>query len=82
MDQDIINRIAFFSCLLGIVVGWILLRWAQRELLAMADERPRPMKQRAKLLGRRTHARALLVGGAVLFGLGIMGLFNLFFRQL
>ncbi len=82
MDQDIINRIAFFSCLLGIVVGWILLRWAQRQLLAMADERPRPMKQRAKLLGRRTHARALLLGGAVLFGLGIMGLFNLFFRQL
>ena len=77
MDQAIINRIAFFSCLLGIVVGWSVVRWAQRQLAALADERPTLMKGRAKLLGRRTHARALLAGGAVLFGLSVMALFNL-----
>lgn len=82
MDQTIITRIAVFSCLLGVVVGWLLLRWAQRELASMAHERPTVMKQRAHLLGRRTHARALLVGGAVLFGLGVMGLFNLFLRRM
>lgn len=81
MDQEIINRIAVFSCLLGVVVGWLLLRWAQRQLALMAHERPTIMKQRARLLGRRTHARALLVGGAVIFGLGVMGLFNLFLRS-
>lgn len=81
MDQDAINRIAFFACLLGIAVGWITLRWAQRELALLAHERPRLLKQRAGLLGRRTHARLFLVGGAILFGLGIMGLFNLVFRQ-
>ena len=77
MDQAIINRIAFFSCLLGIVVGWSLVRWAQRQLAALADERPTLMKGRAKLLGRRAHARALLAGGAVLFGLSVIALFNL-----
>lgn len=81
MDQEIINRIAFFSCVLGIVVGWSLLRWAQRQLALMAGEREAVFKGRLKLWGRRAHARLLLVGGATIFGLGVIGLFNLFFRR-
>lgn len=81
MDQESINRVALFSCLLGIVVGWGLLRWAQRQLAAMAGERETLLKGRARLWGRRMHARALLLGGATLFGLGVLGLFNLFLRR-
>ncbi len=81
MDQAVINRIAFFSCLLGVVVGWSLLRWAQRQLATLADERPTLLKSRAKLAGRRVHARALLAGGAILFGLSVIALFNLVFLR-
>lgn len=81
MDQAIINRIALFSCLLGIVVGWCLLRWAQRQLALLANERQALLKGRLGLWGRRAHARALLASGATIFGLSIIALFNLFFRR-
>lgn len=80
MEQGTINRIAFFSCLLGIVVGWYLFRWAQRELAGMADERQRLLKGKLGLWGRRAHARALLVGGVGIFAISIVALFDLFIR--
>jgi hypothetical protein len=81
VDQSVINRIAFFSCLLGIAVGWWLLRWAQRQLAGLADERQTLLKRRLGLWGRRAHARALLAGGAAIFGLSVMALFDLFIRN-
>lgn len=80
MDQSVINWIAFFSCLLGIGVGWWLFRWAQRQLALLADERQTLWKGRLGLFGRRAHARALLAGGVAIFALSIDALVTLFFR--
>lgn len=80
MDLRIINGVAFFSCLLGIGVGWWLFRWAQRQLALMAGERQVVMNKRLGLLGRRAHARALLVGGVVIFAVSIDALVTLFIR--
>jgi hypothetical protein len=81
MDQGTINWIIICSCLLGIVVGWALVRWSQRQLALMANERQVLLKGRLGLWGRRVHARALMAGGAALFALGVMGLFDVFFRH-
>lgn len=78
MDQAIIDRIAFASCLLGLVVGWGLIRWAQRELATMANERQALLKGRLGLWGRRVHARMLLAGGATILALSVLALFRLF----
>lgn len=81
MDQTTINLIALASCLLGIGVGWWLVRRSRRELAAMADERHRALKQRAGLLGRRLHARLLLVAGVVIIYLSATGLLTWVVRR-
>src|SRR5919202_4392463 len=75
MDQSTINWIAFFSCLLGIAVGWRLLRWAQGQVTLLAHERETRWRGRLGLLGRQFHARALLAGGAAIFAISIVALF-------
>lgn len=80
MDQRIINGVAFVSCLIGIAVGWWLFRWAQRQLASLATERQSVMKKRLGLFGRRAHARALLVGGVVIFAVSIDALVTLIIR--
>lgn len=81
MDQGTINVIILLSCLLGIAVGWALVRWSQRQLALMASERQVLLKGRLGLWGRRVHARALLAGGAALLAFGVLGLFDLAFRR-
>ena len=81
MDQSVINVIAFFSCLLGIAVGWRLLRWAQGQVALLAHERQTRWKGRLGLFGRQFHARALLAGGAALFAISIVALVDLFVRS-
>ena len=81
MDQSVINWIAFFSCLLGIAVGWSVLRWAQRQVALIADERETVWKRRLGLWGRRFHARALLAAGAGMFAISIVALFDLLIRR-
>ncbi len=81
MDQSVINWIAFFSCLLGIVVGWRLLRWAQGQVALLAHERQTRWKGRLGLLGRQANARALLFGGALLFATSIVALVDLLVRR-
>ena len=81
MNQTTINLIAFGSCLLGGGVGWWLVRWARRELALMAGERHRAFKQRAGLIGRRVHARLLLVAGVVILYLSATGFITLLIRR-
>lgn len=81
MDITTINRIAFVSCLLGLGVGYWLLRWSRRELAALATERHYLMKRRLGHLGRRAHAGALLIGAIVILGYSVFALFDLFLRR-
>ena len=81
MSQLTINLIAFMSCLLGCGVGWWLVRYARRDLAAMSGERHRLLKQRAGLLGRRVHARVLLVAGIAIIYLSATGLLTLLIRR-
>lgn len=81
MNQPTINLIALGSCLLGLGVGWWLVRYARRDLAAMAGERHRIIKQRVGLLGRRLHARLLLVAGIVILYLSATGLLTLLVRR-
>jgi hypothetical protein len=81
MDQGGINLIAFCSCLLGLGVGWWLIRYARRELALMAGERQRLLKRRVGLLGRRVHARAILAAGVVVLYLSATGMLTLFLRR-
>ncbi len=81
MDQSNINVIAFLSCLLGLGVGWWLVRYSRRELALMAGERQRVLKRRLGLFGRRVHARALLIAGIGILYLSAAGLLTLLFRR-
>ena len=81
MDQTTINLIAFGSCLLGVGVGWWLVRWARGELALMAGEQHRLLKQRAGLFGRRVHARVLLVAGIIIIYLSATGFLTLLVRR-
>lgn len=81
MEQSTINLIALASCLLGLGVGWWLVRYSRRDLASMAGERHRLLKRRAGLLGRRVHARLLLVAGAVIIYLSATGLITLLLRR-
>ena len=55
--------IPFVSCLLGLGVGYWLLRWGRRELAALAAERHSHLKLRLRLWGRRLNALAVFCGG-------------------
>jgi hypothetical protein len=81
MDQSVINWIALFSCLLGIGVGWRLLRWAQGQVALLAHERQTLWKGRLGLFGRQFHARALLFGGVLIFAISIVALVELLLRR-
>lgn len=81
MDITTINRIAFVSALLGLGVGYWLLRWARRELAALSTERHFLMKRRLGHLGRRAHAGALLIGAIAILYYSIAALFTLFLRH-
>ena len=81
MDQTGINFVALFSCLLGIGVGWWLVRYSRRELAMMADEQQRVLKRRLGLFGRRVHARVLLIAGIAILYLSATGLLTLLIRR-
>lgn len=81
MDQSTINLIALASCLLGVGVGWWLVRYARRELAQMANEHQRLLKQRVGLFGRRVHARMLLIAGIAIIYLSATGLLTLLIRR-
>jgi hypothetical protein len=81
MDQSSINVIAVCSCLLGIGVGWWLVRYGRRELSLMANERQRVLTRRLGLFGRRVHARVLLIAGIGIMYLSGAGLLTLLIRR-
>lgn len=81
MEQSTINLIALASCLLGLGVGWWLVRYSRRDLAAMAGERHRLLKRRVGLIGRRVHARLLLLAGVVILYLSATGLITLLIRR-
>jgi hypothetical protein len=55
--------IPLVSCLLGLGVGYWLLRWSRRELATLATERQILLKRRLGLWGRRLNALAVFGGG-------------------
>lgn len=81
MDQSGINVIAVCSCLLGVGVGWWLVRYARRDLAQMANERQRLLKRRVGLFGRRVHARMLLIAGIAIIYLSATGLLTMLIRR-
>ena len=81
MDQGHITTIAYLSCLLGLVVGWGLLRWAKRELATLAGERQTLLKRRLGLWGRRANARAIFAGGIAILYFSVIALFTLLARR-
>lgn len=81
MDTAIINPIGFISCLLGLGIGYWLLRWSRRELATLATERQRILKRKLGLWGRRAQASALLVGAIALLYFSAVGLLSLLTRQ-
>ncbi len=81
MDMTTINRIAFVSCIVGLVVGVWLLRWARRELATLSGERHFLIKRRLGHLGRRLHAGALLIGAIAILYFSVAALLTLFVRH-
>jgi hypothetical protein len=81
MGDSQITIIAFLSCLLGLGVGWYLLRWSKREIAALAGERQTILKRRLGLWGRRANARALFAGGIAILYFSVIALFTLLTRR-
>ena len=81
MDIATINRIAVVCCLVGLGVGFWLLRWSRRELAGLANERQTLLKRRLGLWGRRAQARAFFIGGIAILYFSLVGLFTLLTRQ-
>lgn len=81
MDIATINRIAFVSCLIGLGVGYWMLRWSRRELAGLANERQTILKRRLGLWGRRAQARAFFIGGIAILYFSIAALFTLLTRR-
>lgn len=80
--MSVINPIALFSCLLGLGVGYWLLRWARRELAVLAASEPqRLLKRRVGLWGRRLHAGALLIGAIAILYFSAVGLLAILTRR-
>lgn len=80
MDTAVITPIGFFSCLLGLGIGYWLLRWSRRELATLATERQRLFKRKVGLWGRRALASALLVGAIAILYFSAVGLLSLLTR--
>ena len=81
MDTAIVNPFGLFACLLGLGVGYWLLRWSRRELAVLAVERQRILKRRLGLWGRRANAGALMVGAIAILYFSVVGLLSLLTRQ-
>jgi membrane protein YqaA with SNARE-associated domain len=81
MDIGTINIIAFFSCLLGLGVGYWLLRWGKREMAILAGERQRVFKRRLNLWGRRANAFAIFIGGVAILSYSLFALLALLGRR-
>ncbi len=77
----VINPIGFLSCLLGLGIGYWLLRWSRRELAALSGERQTILKRRVGLWGRRAQASALLLGAIAILYFSAVGLLALLTRQ-
>ena len=80
MDIATINRVAFVCCLIGLGVGYGLLRWSRREMTLLASERQTLLKRRLGLWGRRAQARAFFVGGIAILYFSLAGIFTLLMR--
>lgn len=80
MDIAVITPIGFLSCLLGLGIGYWLLRWSRRELATLATERQRLFKRKVGLWGRRAQASALLVGAIAILYFSVVGLLALLTR--
>ena len=81
MDIAIIKPIGLLSCLLGLGIGYWLLRWSRRELAALSTERHSLLKRRVGLWGRRANASALLIGAIAIRYFSAVGLLTLLTRQ-
>ena len=81
MGTAIINPIGLVSCLLGLGIGYWLLRWSRRELATLATERQRLFKRKLGLWGRRAHAGSLLLGAIAILYFSAVGLLALLTRQ-